>query len=488
MAMANNVQQNGLNHLRDEVDQDAHDFANMTGEQMERHRRAMASCDTLKKMRVQDLSPAQKKALQAQKKWEEVKKLITTVEQLHTFGKGRDMGKGKEVAECGHERVTGDLHWYCHKCQVFSGLEPCCLRIDFNTRCPTGKQMDEDVIKNRAGKIYQWQQKKANSQYPAWRVAALPPASEPGTSSGVTHRRSARAIRRPDYKDPSESGDIDREMDTNDEEERQKVVPDKGEVKPLAASTDCLPVIPRGEPGAYADVMSELKKLGEECVLLSPSSDVIHYGVPLDEQWVELINTRLVELSAHWRSQGTPVDVTPPSKDLAVDAAPFEAEKMLLGIAPLKFPAVATQGVRLASFSGESLVRLTQQDLAAWEEQLKYTLHALSFVKTLSTRARVTHQLVHADRNNNQPTPVTQSKRQKRKSTASSPTAMLEDYPLNHVETAAVTALDDAAKAIVETLVSVIVARRRSIVSKTATRDAKIALLTLPIANTNTLA
>ena len=90
----------------------------------------------------------------------------------------------------------------------------------------------------------------------------------------------------------------------------------------------------------------------------------------LDKQWVDLINTRLVELSAHWRSQGTSVDVTPPSKDLAVDAAPFEAEKMLLGITPLKFPAVATQGVRLASFSGESLVRLTQQDLAAWEEQL----------------------------------------------------------------------------------------------------------------------
>ena len=80
------------------------------------------------------------------------------------------------------------------------------------------------------------------------------------------------------------------------------------------------------------------------------------------------------------------------------------------------------------------------------------------------------------------------AKKGKRKSTNSSPTAMLDDYPLVHVETAAVTALDDAAKAIVETLVSVIVARRRSIVSKTATRDAKIALLTLPIANTNTLA
>ena len=171
-----------------------------------------------------------------------------------------------------------------------------------------------------------------------------------------------------------------------------------------------------------------------------------------------------------------------------MDAAPFEAEKMLLGIAPLKFPAVETQGVRLASFSGESTVRLTQQDLAAWEEQLKYTLHALSLVKTLSTKARVTHQRVYADQNNNSSAAGSHPKKSKRKSTNSSPTAMLVDYPLEHVETAAVGALDDAAKAIVETLVSVIVARRRSIVSKTATRADTIALLTLPITNTNTLA
>ena len=64
---------------------------------------------------------------------------------------------------------------------------------------------------------------------------------------------------------------------------------------------------------------------------------------------------------------------------------------------------------------------------------------------------------------------------------------MLDDYPLNHVETAAVSALDDAAKAIVETLVSVIVARCRSIVSKIVTRDVKIALLTLSIVNINML-
>ena len=119
---------------------------------------------------------------------------------------------------------------------------------------------------------------------------------------------------------------------------------------------------------------------------------------------------------------------------------------------------------------------------------MEYTLHALSFVKTLSTRARVTHQRVYADKNNNSSASVPHTKRTKRKSTTGSPTPTLGDYPLEHVEAAAVGALDDAAKAIVETLVSVIVARRRSIVSKTATRAEKIAFLTLPIANTDTLA
>ena len=84
---------------------------NVTGEDIERQKGALASCDTLRKMRVKDLSPAQKKVPQAQKKWDEVKYLITTTEQLHTFGKCRELDKGKEMAECGHERVTGDLHW-----------------------------------------------------------------------------------------------------------------------------------------------------------------------------------------------------------------------------------------------------------------------------------------------------------------------------------------------------------------------------------------
>ena len=63
---------------------------------------------------------------------------------------------------------------------------------------------------------------------------------------------------------------------------------------------------------------------------------------------------------------------------------------------------------------------LMQQDLALWEEHLNYTLHALSFAKTLSTRARVTYQRVHADHNNNNSaTTETHFKRVKRKATTS---------------------------------------------------------------------
>ena len=85
---------------------------------------------------------------------------------------------------------------------------------------------------------------------------------------------------------------------------------------------------------------------------------------------------------------------------------------------------------------------------------MKYTLHALSIAKILSRRAKVTHQRVHTDQNNNQPTTVSHSKRQKRMSAASSPTSTLADYPLEHVEAAAEGALDDALKSLKRSSVS----------------------------------
>ena len=56
------------------------------------------------------------------------------------------------------------------------------------------------------------------------------------------------------------------------------------------------------------------------------------------------------------------------------------------------------------------------------------------------------------------------------------------------MDDAATTALDDTAKVVVNCLVDIVVARRRAVMVKEATRQDKIAILTRPIANTNELA
>ena len=138
--------------------------------------------------------------------------------------------------------------------------------------------------------------------------------------------------------------------------------------------------------------MAELGQLGAPHVMLQPSADVIHYGVALDEEWLDMIDQRLQELRTIWSDPAYDVDSIPYSEVLHVDAAPFDKEGDPLVITPLQFPAAERLGVALRSFSGESRMRLTQQDLAGWEEQLKFILHSLSFVKTLHTTAVRTHQ------------------------------------------------------------------------------------------------
>ena len=56
------------------------------------------------------------------------------------------------------------------------------------------------------------------------------------------------------------------------------------------------------------------------------------------------------------------------------------------------------------------------------------------------------------------------------------------------MDEAATTALDDTAKVVVNCLVDIVVARRRAITVKGATRQEKIAILTRTITNTNELA
>ena len=180
----------------------------------------------------------------------------------------------------------------------------------------------------------------------------------------------------------------------------------------------------------------------------------------------------------------------PFSEVLHVDAAPFDKEGDPLVIAPLQFPAAERLGVALRSFSGESLVRLTQQDLAGWEEQLKFVLHSLSFVKSLHTTAVQTHQKELEERNTQRNKGTNpKSRRTTRASTGSGQaTPTLESYPLIHVDAAATTALNDTAKIVVNCLVDIVVARRRAVMVKGATRTYKIAILTRTITNTNELA
>ena len=110
-------------------------------------------------------------------------------------------------------------------------------------------------------------------------------------------------------------------------------------------------------------------------------------------------------------------------------------------------------------------MRLTQQDLAGWEEQLKFVLHSLSLSKTLHTTAELTNQKEREQRN----TPHTDEPHAKtrrssrRKAGSESATPTLEATPMEHVDAAATKAIDDAAKVVVSCLVDTVVARRRAI-------------------------
>ena len=67
-------------------------------------------------------------------------------------------------------------------------------------------------------------------------------------------------------------------------------------------------------------------------------------------------------------------------------------------------------------------------------------------------------------------------------------TTTLEAYPLIHVDEAATTAIDNAAKVLVDCLVDVVVARRRAIAVKGTQRAELVAILTRSITNTAALA
>ena len=491
-----------LERLRGELDLDQEELHNdqhqpdlneTSGSQIAQTKRVLTSCDTLRKCQFGYLTQHQKRVLKDEEHWKALPSRFTSRNDLHTRAdKSRKNKQGKAIACCGHLCIHGELHWFCHKCQVFSGFKPCCTSMDRSLQCPTGQQMDLDVIKTRANQIAKIQRDKQLGIVPGWRKYKVDNTIESddvnaGASTSNNNNDTSTAM---DTHENNNNNQLENE--SADEDDVRATQVRMGERKPLPTSTDCLPVIDRGDAGSFKDVMSELKDLGVPCVPLAPSADVIHLGVPLDETWLEMIDLRLQELRTHWMTENSDVDSIPPSEILQVDAAPFDVEECALKIAPLQFPAVERLGVAPRAFSGNSVVRLTQKDLAAWEEQLKYALHCLSFAKTLHAVAVDVHHRELEERNaQNEQNGVSSPKlrrSQRRKLDTGCDTPTVEVYPLVHVDEAATTAINNSAKVLVNCLVDVVVARRRGIVVKGTQRAELVAILTRSITNTAALA
>ena len=481
-------------------DQASLDLSQASGTQVANAKRALTSCNTLRKCKFGRLTVHQKKTLKDEEHWKGVAQNFTSKKDLNKYGKSRKNKQGKVIGCCGHLCIHGELHWFCHKCQVFSGFPPCCQSLDYDSLCPTGKLMTEKALKIRATYIEKAINNKNDGIVPDWRIHKYPAEDEfNGGASTSTQETKAKPVKKTTNgstaMDTQDQNNNNTNQESDDEsmqadDELQATTERVGERKPFPASTDCMPIIDRGDAGCYKEVMAELRQLGAPSVMLQPSADVIHYGVALDDTWLDMIEQRLQELRTLWTDPAYDVDSMPYSEVLHVDAAPFDKEGDPLVIAPLGFPAVERLGVALRSFSGESLVRLTQQDLAGWEEQLKFILHSLSFVKTLHATAVRTHHKELEERNTqrNEET-IPKARRTTRASTGSGQaTPTLESYPLAHVDEAATTALDDTAKVVVNCLVDIVVARRRAVTVKAATRQEKIAILTRTITNTNELA
>ena len=137
MASDTNSEANGLNGIKQELEKDDEelksdqalvDLAQMTGTQLADARRMASSCDVLRQHAFGELTKDQKKILKDEEHSNEVKLKFKYEKQLHTYGKSGKSKQGKNIACCGHLCIHGELHWFCHKCQVFSRFRPCCLQ------------------------------------------------------------------------------------------------------------------------------------------------------------------------------------------------------------------------------------------------------------------------------------------------------------------------------------------------------------------------
>ena len=79
-------------------------------------------------------------------------KIMNSARQITDFNIS-DMGgpylhQDKHYAGDLHQTFAGELHYWCCKCQVYSGTTPCCPSME--QLCPVGREMDQNVVLTRS--------------------------------------------------------------------------------------------------------------------------------------------------------------------------------------------------------------------------------------------------------------------------------------------------------------------------------------------------
>ena len=429
---------------------------------------------------------------------------LITQDMIEAFGYSYSDNRGKTIAQCGHEAVSGELHRVCHKCQVFSRFPPCCTNL--SQLCDVGKSMPHASTMKRCDMIKRWKIMKNLDQYPDNKITKYYPLGhyKDETSSTVDANDDQDM-----YVDPYGNNEPQQEPPNWKPPTGEEIIGQvlqNGDVKPPPTSINVPSFLPRGSAKDYQAAVGELEDIGKPTVkILNDEDGNEQKGLPLDTRVIDMINTRLEELKKHWMQPDTDIDMIPNTIVMTMNVAPYEGKDSPLPIRPLQFPPVETKGVRPAPFIPESTVTMTHMDLGFIEQLLKYGLYALTYSKKLTEGAsEVEREYIAKVRRNiveerdfndgfeDGANPDASKKKHKRKSTNTASTTTTDgctdaegySYAMEEVDNALDQSMRDANTALAVALVNVVVARRRSIIAPRAARKEKVALLTRPITNT----
>lgn len=439
-----------------------------------------------------------------------------TAKNLSDYG-GCYQDGGKNYTADGHQTLGYDLHYWCAKCQVYSDQTPCCM--DFNDLCTTGEKMDKAVLLARHANIKRWQAEKAKGEFPILRsVPKTKRAQSDGSSTcsdtvSVTQDEAQYEAMDTTVQQPttvSETPTVE-ELGTITETLGQALA--NGDMKPVTTSTDVRSILTAGNADAFQGAMREVKKMGKETVDLVYSRGQHHdQGLPLNKEAVLMINARLDELNTHWSQPDTDINVIPATKRLLLNAAPYETVDSCLRLKPMQFPAVTTPGVRPGKLTGASTVHMSQSDLGFLEQVLKFSVYAVSTTKALSSLSikqmreqdekleQVSQQLTEAEgdlakalkkrpktkrRNKRKANGIPEAEKSiGEDSDAEEDNESIPEFTAQALEESLDLAHSDAFAGLITALVSVVIARRRSILTKDLPRAQKRHILTRPITNT----